>query len=478
MKTVKKIVLLLLLIVSISNIAYAENTSILAAKLSFEDFSFASSTFVTDGTVLFNTTPIIANFSFMSSFNIVKTAGGGISIVTGRVTVDSEIILEEELRTIDGINDEGVSGFSPVLFQLAGGEHNLSLEFRRTGPGTIEINDIDFIGFRMGTVNDTAIRVQVTQYNFTHTSTDFEDAFNWTMNKILNSSTFIGFKQTSSKETGGSSILTYFTKDQMIGDVSPFLQRELESISDIGSMAMGTIDLDEIGIHNHSISARQTDAGDTISVSGSVLDFDMIDELNNTVPRFQTSNNATNTTETLSFSEGIHNIVNITINISNGSSYFLSASVSLSSTSGGQNPSIFVNSTDAPESVCRSKKERTMSGTGDIANLYIFTLCGNITIGELNTFNVFLNVSTGETVDLLDESLAGFETTSFRLEQLIIPPTDDELLVACLRDGECDGWFIKERLESFLLLSVFFIIFIIALICDEKEDHTEISMHE
>lgn len=449
--------------------AHASNTSLRAATFNFDDFQFASDSFVSAGTVLINTTDPTVNFTIFTSFNALRLSGGGVSVIGGRILIDGVEIVNEDLRTLDSLNEEGSAGFKPINSSVSAGEHNLTLEFRRSGVGTIEINDMDMVIIRPTTQDNGSVRFEMNNLNFSHSAADFIASFNWTMNKTRESHTYISSVMRVSKETGGSSTLTYFQSEEVTSDRSPFIQRVLSSATDLGSLAIMYVDHIESSVHNHSIFARQTDVGDTIRVNGSIIDIDLVDNESRIISSFQDSNNRTNTTLTVTYTAGISNVANVTTNISNGSSYFLSMFNVFQSASGQQTVSYFVNSSNVTQGSCFSKKERFLPNNNDIGEVFLYTSCdGNFTTGDLITFNIFINVSSGESITQLDESFSGFEFSSFDVSALTITPTDEELVIGCLRDGNCDGWFIADELddEGLMLLIIYFAMFGLALICD------------
>lgn len=450
-----------LILVSIPG--YADNTSIRQGEFIFEDITLTSSSFILDGIISFNTTDEVTNFAVFTAMNIQKTLGGGTSVITGRLLVDSVLIVEQDLITIGNLNEVGVAGFKPLNFSVAAGVHNLSIEFLRTGVGTIVIDDRDFEMLQDQSAHSRSIFFQMTNINYTHTETSPQNAFNWTMFKNKTSNTFITAQQTITKTTTGSSLITYFDRNNLSDTRSPLILRELANANAIGSTTLLNVG-EETGLtHLHTIVASQTDAGAVVTSIGSVFNMDLRDNDSNTIGHFAVSNNETNGTITKSFTAGTHNIANVTVNITNGTGYLLAMTASTQSDSGTQVVTFFVNSTEISEDNCFSKKERFLGSNTAVRNSFIFTTCRNTTINENQTFNLFMIVETGETTILLDENFVGIEGTPFDISRITIPLTDTELLLDCLRDGNCDGWFIKERIENILLLIVYFTVLILAI---------------
>lgn len=390
----------------------SENTSLLGADFDVADFSFSSTEFVPAGNISFNTSNSQTNFTLLSSMNIEKISGGGTNIITVRVTVDSNIILSEDLRTVTGTGTIGSTGTSPVQFNVSVGEHSILYEFKRTGAGSITIDNIDVNLLEMMSNAGFTVRSQVIPANYTFSSIGFSTAFNWTIPKPTNSSTFITVKQTVTKGTSGGSDLTFRFRNFLNNETSPAWLRFLNGASDIGSISGLYIDPSEFTTHEHTIDSRQTDVGDTVIVNGSLLDFDLKDSGNGSIPFFQSISPTINFTNTQIFTAGQHLLLNFTKTIENGDAYFLGSTVSFSSTSGAQTPRYFINSTTIPESVCFSEKERSLSNS-DIGNVFFYTICKNISVFDVIEFELWLEVPSGETIEQIDQSFSGFEVTVF-----------------------------------------------------------------
>ncbi len=400
------------------------NTSILAVPFDVDDFSFSSSSFVEGIRINFNTSRPITNFIVLSSMNIEKITGAGTNIVSARILLDENIIGEEVLRTVTEIGDVGSTGLSPIRFNVSTGIHNMSVQFARSGTGSILVDNIDFNLLSMVSNEEDDIRNNLIGVLYNHSSTSFVNAFNWTMTKTINSSTYITVKQTVNKLTSGLSTLTYRFFNFETNDTSPEWLRSLSGVADIGSVSGVYIDPVELGSHNHSIQSRQTDVGDTVLVNGTLIDFDLVDSGGVFIPFFQESNESTNSSNTVIFGSGLHLLLTENVTIRDGDSFFLSLSTSFNSQTGEQTPTYIINSTQAG---CRTEKDRTLADDNDIGNLFIYFICSNLTVNVTYTFDLFLNVESGEIVEQIDESFNGFETISFDITESELPPIPNDI---------------------------------------------------
>lgn len=404
-------------------VEFQPNTALLAINEDLEDFIFSDLVFVDTNIINFNTSSPNTTFLILSSMNIEKLVPGGTNVITVRVILDSsETILEEDIRTVSGTSDIGSSGTSPVIFSVASGDHNITYQFKRTGPGSINISNFDFNMIQFISSDDNAVRNQLILTDYNHTDTSFTTAFNWTMNKTINSSTFMLVRNSLTKSGTGSTTATYFFENLETNDTSPFWQRFLSDSSDIGSVSGIYIDPSEIGFHNHSIQSKQTDAGDVVFVNGSLVDFDLIDSDNLFISFFQVSNESTNLTDSLTLNSGTHLLAESETLNRIGNSYFISFFSSFSSTTGLQTPRYFIDSPNLTTEQCFTEKLRTLSDNNDIGNAFAYTICEGLSVDEAYTFRLWVEVGTGETLTQLDENLLGFETFNFSITEGQLAP--------------------------------------------------------
>ncbi len=436
------------------NLDVSGDTSLQAVKFNVSDFSFGSDTYVEEVIVNFNTTGEQTNLTLMTSMNIVKLTRGGSSAVWTRIKVDGTEVLEEKLRTVDSTRDEGTTGTKPVSFNVTAGEHNITLEFKRTGTGAIGVNDIDMnLGQLRTTLNNT-VRGQIVNDTFTHSSAGFVPAFNWSVNKTSECPTFMVVKQTL--ESTGVADVDYYFENLQDGHTSPYWSRYMSGSSDVGSVSGIFIESDDDGTHNHTIQSR-TSAG-TITSNFTLMDFDMKDFDDNIINNFHTSNSSTNLTDYLDLGAGTHLLASRTVTVQEGNGYFLTMSSSFTSPAGFQTPTYYINATGVPESSCYSKKERYLSSSSDIGNAFIYMICSDLTPGNSYTFNLWVDVQAGETLRHKDESFNGFEVTSFDISQSNVAPNiadivlnssfgtnyTDENITANITAGDADGDHIKN----------------------------------
>lgn len=389
-------------------------SSIRAQKFNISAYNFSSSNYIVAVDQQFNTTEDNINVTLLTSFNLEKISGGGTNTVSGRIFINDSLIVEEDLRTISGLNDEGAVGFRAVIFNVTKGSHNLTVEFKRSGTGIIEVNDIDMVLMKFSTEGNGKVRGNVTNSTYLHSSTDFRAGLNFSVNKTVSSMTYIIVKQTVNQSSAVAGTLTYKFNHTDSNNTSTLWQRYLSGNTDVGSISGIWLDsFNRTGDLNYTIDSKNTQ-GDTTS-NTSVFDIDLTDDLSQYIPCFNISNSSTDITNTLTYSAGVHKVASQQVKVQSGTSYFLAMTTTFKSTSGAQTPRYFINSSNSTVGNCTAQKHRYLSGNKDIGNAFIYTTCDNLAVDSLYEFNLFVEVPTGETLVQLDEFLGGFETTSFTI---------------------------------------------------------------
>ncbi|MFA5888298.1 MAG: hypothetical protein WC852_06340, partial [Candidatus Nanoarchaeia archaeon] len=383
----------------------AENTSLYAVRHVDPGFTFASATYVPETSLFFNTSMATTQMIMLFSANVKRQTGTGTSEVWARINVDGAALFEDMMRTVTGGGAFGCALIRPFLFNISAGEHNITLEFRRTGTGTINITNIDMALLKFKTTHDDIVRGQLINNSYMHSSASFSSAFNWTINKTIASDTFIMVKQSVSSTAAANA--TYYIGDLSTGLASQYWISRILNAADTNNLMATYIEFEETAQHNHTIKSKTT-AG-TVTVNFSIMDMDLIDNSSNPIGHFQLHNNLTNLTSAISFSAGTHNILNTTVLVNNGTGYLLAMTASLSSTSGAQTPVFFVNASNVSESYCYSRKEARLSSNTDIDMVHAIFICSNLTAGNNYTFSMWAEVEAGETLILHEESFNGFE---------------------------------------------------------------------
>jgi|GEM_PF-3248971 len=396
------------------------NAALYAVKYNISDFQFASDTYVDSVSIYFNTSASSTNFALLSTMNVRKVDGTLPNDVYCLVRVDGKNIREEKVRTVNTTDDEGSTGLAPVKFSVGPGEHNLTVSFKRSGDGTVNVSDFDLVLLKARSNLDNEVRLQITNESYTHSSSSFEPAFNWTVVRDNQASTYIFLKQTTTSTA--ASDVSYYIENLNTSLKSPYWSGRIESASDVSSLFGTHID-SEYGNSAFTIQSKTQTGQATVNVS--ILDLDLKDSGGNVIDHFNVTNSSSTLTQNLVLSQGLHKVASATITPKSGDSYVVSAVLSLNSTSSGTY-TVIINSTDIGEDNCSSKKEIYIPD-GSARMVGIVTECTGMSIGNSYTIDLWVKVPQGSTLSVLDENLVGLEAKVFDTQTGNLPPAPNDI---------------------------------------------------
>jgi len=393
------------------------NTSLLATDINVTSAIISSTAYSDIYEISINTSETNTSIFLMGSFNVVKTTGGGSSDVYINILLNGTSILEEKVRTVSRPpNDEGSTGHSPVFFSVEQGTHNITYQFRRTGSGDVEINDVDL---NLGRLETNLLT------NVTGDLLDINESFNEnTLTPIFN------YTETKTQYSKGYHTATLFLETDAITNLtckidgstdSPYFKRTLNPGS-TGSAILSFIEDESLDSENMSLNCSNTN-GATVNMTGKLLYFSLNDNDNNTIQNGQHSYVGTDTTTVRTLTAGTYNLANLTLLRGNGTGVFFSASASAYTTSGDQTATFFINST--LDDSCYSKKERRFGTDDSLGVAYIYSVCNAQTtaIGDSTEYGLWVTVPAGETLVIADESLSVFETDNLDTTNINLAPT-------------------------------------------------------
>ena len=391
--------------------------SIGAVEFNMSDTTFASESFTPIDTFQFNTTET-HDIIILNALNVQKQSGTGTNAIRLRFLLDGTDIITETVRTVTGTSSLGSTGLSPVKTLLISGQHNLTLEAARNGTGTIGLSNIDIVLMIATDAEDNDfVKTNLTMIEASHSSNTFEEAFNFTMVKFSESSNYLFWNIIAKKITSGTAEISYLMRDNTDGDLSPIATRALADANDIGALANTHIDTPEAVDHTHTILARNTDIGDTVTINGTIFDMDLRDNRSHLINSLFVSNPLTNDSFVRTLGAGTHQLVNGSISIRDGDSIILTATSSFQSTTGSQTPRFFIEYNGE-----QAQKQRTLSSSADIGNMYMFDQIIS-TQGENISLSLNVEISAGNTLEIIDESLTAFESETFSIQEVdILPP--------------------------------------------------------
>ncbi len=183
------VLVIIMAIIVLATMTTGARTSLEAARFNTTDFNFSSGEYISEVVELFNTSQTEEKFVLISSMNIKKLSGDSTNTVSMRISFDGTVVAEENLRTLSQEGDEGSTGTAPLNLTAKNvGEHNITIEFKRTGAGSISVNDMDIVLVCTRTHDSGFVNTSTIGGTYTHSSQDYIEAFNFTINKTRPSS--------------------------------------------------------------------------------------------------------------------------------------------------------------------------------------------------------------------------------------------------------------------------------------------------
>jgi len=390
-------------------------TSYLGIDIDIPDFTFSSLTPILAESIEFNSSSALTTYGALNSFNILKNTGSPTSDVYITIEVDGIEIVDELLRTVTK-GQAGVSSTLPFSFSVANGNHTMDIYFYRTGTGSVTIYNTDFSLGRFETPGDIMGRGNLTSVSTTFASSTEISIFNKTINKNVNTSTFINLK------ANVDSLLEQDIFCRIVnGDNSPWMGVTVPSGNDVRSMQIPFITEPDNEIQTNISINCYSSLGTTVNFEGVFIEADMSDDEYNPIGHMSATNPNTNITNTIILNPGDNEIIQDNFIMKNGTNVLISASSTSASLTGAQTPIHYVhieylNGTE----VCYSEKERYTSG--DVGNSFFNYVCEGLEAGTEYHISFHIVIDTGEQLELYDEAGTFFENTIFDTTTVNTPP--------------------------------------------------------
>ena len=396
------------------------NTGIYSNDFDFTNIIINSPTWTTASNNTLSTNALNEKISVGTSFNVVKITGVGTNDVWGRMLVDGVPILTEKLRSVSKIGsilNEGATMFKPLVQSLSIGEHDLVIQFYITGSGSVEINDFDLTLVKLNTEYADVFLLNE-EFNATFSNTNFETIIALPVNFSLDSSLF-NVAKISFNASSPTQIVCRLVNNKT-GLISEHLGNYISSSTDlkVGGFIRPSIVSERNFVYN--LECLST-LGVPATIDVSYVSMSLTDLNGNKISHSYGFNEATNYTNTLVLGSGITKIASMNLTNEVNGQAIITANVFMGENSGKLTPSFFINSSTADIN-CFSKKERSVDA-GDSGMFFMIHNCDNITAGTTNEYNLYSNISTGESILLYDEMLGGFETLFFNTTLNNVPPS-------------------------------------------------------
>ena len=392
------------------------NTTVKHAEVTIADTIVDGNTYVLYSNSSFNATDQ-TQVIFTGGGQVNKQTGGSPSDLYTRIKFNNTIIYDRLTRIVTKAEDRGTAQIFPFNFTVPSGENYVSIEFREDGVNTLSIPLFELHAFKPESGQSNPLPFQVTSLNnATFSSLTPLNIFNFSLGKADNSSMYIDIVQEIKKPTSPEDTVTCFANNTNTGQQTLNWTQFLVSNTARGMTGMNIIS-DKNNLSEDWEIYCNSEMGETIDTNITVFMMDMADTLNNTVIFDQVSNESV-----VGLTAGENIMQSSLITPRTDSQLTGVATFVIQSTSGGQEgiftPSFFVNISSGE--VC-GLYQRSTTQDKDIQTAKFYYAC-NVTKDVETNVSWWVNVTTGNTLNVRSFSSSIFETEQLNITAINIPP--------------------------------------------------------
>lgn len=364
-------------------------------------------------------------FTLVNPLNlIIKGSGGAMkqdgssatAFVSARLIFNGVTLYDQTIRSVRGAGDRGVFTFPITNTTGQGGINRLLLSMKRSGNEDINISNL---GLHIDTTlssNDVNISIGLDTSIVNYTSTTYLNIANFTINKTTNSTVLIDVDHRF-ESTSNNIIAECFFESEQTGEKTLTYSRWLQFSGNVGSSGINHRSQNEVNGSETWMLFCRSSSNNLILNNITVFIMNQQNDVGNDISGFQNSTAIAGLT-------GSGNVILSTDygNIDGTQLELLTTIImqSVSGTQDGSNSPIFRIRTN--DSVCNISVERSLASNSDIGTAKVYLNCGNLTAGDINTYEVLADISVGETLDILNISMSSYETTPQLVIEGIVPP--------------------------------------------------------
>ena len=345
-----------------------------------------------------------------------ESGGAATSILAARLIFNNVTLFDENIRSIAGMFDRGVFTFPMVNVTGSGGVNNLLLEMKRSGNDDVRISDF---GFHIDTDlsdNDQNISFSLDNTITNYTSTAFVNIANFTINKTTDSFVLIDVNHRFESTSNNIVANCYFESEQTAERTVTY-SRWLQFSGNIGSSGINHRSQNSVnGDETWLLFCRSTNNNLMLN-NITVYIMNQQDDMNGTIKGYQNSTSVSGLT-------GSGNVI-LSSNHRNvaGTQLEIITTIIMQSTSGSQqgvdSPFFTVRTND---SVCNQTVQRSLVSNSDIGTAKIYINCKDLVVGENKNYVVSVDVSGGNTLNILNVSQSSYESNPQAIIEGIVPP--------------------------------------------------------
>ncbi len=340
-----------------------------------------------------------------------QNGGGSTSFVSSRLIFNGITLFDEDVRSIKGTSDRGIFTFPIKNMTGNAGTNTIVLQFKRTTNDDINISNLAMHIDTNISNNGFFVPIELETVSVNYTSTIYVNIANFTMNKTSNSTVLIDVDH-KFQSTSNNTATDCHLESSQSGERTLTYSRWMQSSGDVGSSGTNYRSQTLVRGPEEWMLFCRSSTNNMILNNVTVYIMNQQNIINDTIKGFQESDSAPSLTGSgnVILSRDYRNAQGRQLEIL---TTIIMQSIS-GSQDGGASPVFRVRTND---SVCNSTFERSLSGNSDIGTAKVYVNCEGITPGQLKSYEVVVDVATGETLNILNVSMSTYETT----QQLVIP---------------------------------------------------------
>lgn len=393
----------------------AINTSVKHFDIGIDSFLVTSSDYETifNGTANITT---IREIVIKSSANARKQSGTGTtSVLSMKIIFNNVTLMDQTVRSITGTNDIGVFTIPMLNATTLSGNNNLAIQFKRTTGDPINVSNLVIHIDLDISKTDGVIFKNITKTDINFNSVVYTSIFNYSISKATNSTVILDVFHQFESDTSNIIPECYFENLQT-GEKTITYKRFLGSIGDVGSSGINYRSETQVGLlETWELLCKADKAGNIIN-NITVYLMEQRDSAAYFINGFQNQTSITGIS-------GSNNVImsNDYIN-QNGSSLEIITTIIMQSTTGAQQGINSPNFTVRNNKSCSTTYSRSLSNNNDIGTAKFYLNCVNLTVGEVINYEVVVDLSNTELLNILNASITSYETEEQNISETPVLP--------------------------------------------------------
>jgi len=397
-----------------------QNVSMLNFKLDFNNLLIDSSTYS-----FFSNSSV----NFTNNDNVTIRGTGALQLffgnlnnqLSGRVILGGTTFFDASLRTANSAGDRGVFNI-PISSITTTGNQYITTEFKDSAVSSLNLSSLTLQFMTNRSSAGDTINKPIFSSSINISSTDFKNIVNYSISKSFTSKTYVEISDKLTKTSGTDSTPQCYIQNHNTSELSVVYHRFLKSASDTGSSGVSFLSSTSTSGGEIWKLYCKSDDLDTIQHDITILLIEMTDSGGNFIQGFY---NETTYNQTITGSN--NEVARFQGHFPrSGDEIAITTSAYWQSSSGAQessdSPILKINSSYLSETNCLDTKSRSLQSASDVGALILHTLCTNITLDSALDFSAWVDVQSGETIDILNISMSSFDVTQLDVTAENDPP--------------------------------------------------------